>query len=180
MKYKDYFKEADKRKGMSPAAIAKHKDKQRSKQDLANKSRQHGAMRDQGYRWDKETMQWVHEDKAGRKGYTDTNPDLEEAIMDILIKFEQQNIKHGITYWRFKNADVVAELDKDTVYGINGTNPWLAEPKSKERAVAKIRAEWGLVDPNRGDARTGVTQKHKSGHTQSPLLKPTEPETDDI
>ena len=180
MKYKEYFKEVAKRRGTGPAAITKHKDKKRSKQDLAKRSRPQQQMRDLGYRWDKEKMQWVAEDKRGRKGYFDTNPDLEEAIMDILIKFERQNIEKGITYWRFKNSDVRAELDKDTVYGINGTNPWLAEPKSKERAIAKIRAEWGLVDPNRGDARTGVKQQHKSGHTQSPLLNPTEPETDDV
>ena len=190
MKYKDYFKEGGKwqvqkhprshRGNNSPEDVSKRKDRRTSAQDLAKKSHQHGAMRDQGYRWDKEKMQWVHEDNRGRKSYLETNPDLEEAIMEILIKFEQQNIKKGMTYWHFKNADVVAELDKDKVYGVNGTNPWLAEPSSKARAVAKIRAEWGLVDPNRGDARTGVRQQHKGGHTQAPLLKPTPPETDDV
>ena len=180
MKYKEYFNEVAEGRGIGPDAITKHKDKKRSKDALAKRSRPQQQMRDQGYRWDKEKMQWVHEDKRGRKSYLDTNPDLEEAIMDILIKFEQENMKHGVTYWRFKNADVVAELDKDKVYGVNGTNPWLAEPKSKERAVAKIRAEWGLVDPNRGDARIGKKQQHKSGHTQAPLLNPTEPKTDDV
>ena len=180
MKYKDYFKEVSKRKAISSADIARYKDKQQSKAALTKRGRPHQQMKDLGYRWDKERMQWVHEDNRGRKSYLETNPDLEEAIMEILIKFEQQNIKKGMTYWHFKNADVVAELDKDKVYGVNGTNPWLAEPSSKARAVAKIRAEWGLVDPNRGDARTGVRQQHKGGHTQAPLLKPTPSETDDV
>ena len=180
MKYSEYFKEASKRRGISPAAIAKYKDKKRSKDDLAKRTRPQQQMKDLGYRWDKQRMQWFHEDNRGRKSYMDTNPDLEEAIMEILIKFEKQNIEKGKTYWRFKNSDVRAELDNDPVYGLNGTNPWLAEPSSKERAIAKIRAEWGLVDPNRGDARVGVKQQHKSGYTQAPLLKPTQPETDDV
>jgi len=188
MKFKNYFKESDNwrmqksrgRKFEDPASVAKRKDKRRSKEQLAGKHGQHAAMRGQGYHWDKEKMQWVHEDTRGRKNYMDTNPDLEEAIMEILIKFENQNIEKGMTYWRFKNSDVRAELDKDPVYGLEGSNPWLAEPGSKERAIAKIRAEWGLVDPNRGDARIGKQQQHKGGHTQSPLLKPTEPEMDDV
>ena len=142
MKYKDYFKESGNwqtqkrrtRKFEDPASVAKRKDKQRSKQDLANKSRQHGAMRDQGYRWDKETMQWVHEDNRGRKKYEDTNPDLEETIWDILIKFQKQNEDKGMTKWRFTNSAVVDELDQHPVYGINGTNPWHSD--SKERSIS--------------------------------------------
>jgi hypothetical protein len=70
MKFKDYFKETDKwrmqksrgRKFARPADITKRKDKQRSKEELAGKGRQHAAMRDQGYHWDKEKMQWIKED----------------------------------------------------------------------------------------------------------------------
>ena len=169
--YKSFY-EAN-RKGISPATIAKYKDKQRSKQDLAKKSRQHGAMRDQGYRWDKERMQWVHEDKRGRKSYMDTNPDLEETIWDILIKFQHHNEKRGITWWRFKNSEVVDELDKHPVYGISGTNPWHADDKSKEKVISRIRNEWGIVDPHRKQMSSkGTKQDHTTGHTQSPLLNP--------
>ena len=115
----------------------------------------------------------INDDKRGRKSYMDTNPDLEETIWDILIKFQNQNIERGMTWWRFPNSDVVAELDQHPVYGINGTNPWHADDKSKEKVISRIRIEWGIVDPHRKQMSSkGTTQHHKSGHTQSPLLNP--------
>ena len=79
MKFKDYFKETDKwrmQKGRGqkferPADVAKRKEKQRSKDQLAGMGRQHAAMRDQGYHWDKEKMQWVHEDGQYLESFKD-------------------------------------------------------------------------------------------------------------
>ena len=122
----------------------RHLDRKRSAHDLSKKSRPQQQMKDLGYRWDKKKTQWVREDKRGRKSYMDTNPGLEEAIWEILIKFQNQNIDKGMTVWRFKNSEVVDELDTHPVYGTNGSNPWPADDKSKEKVISKIRQEWGL------------------------------------
>ena len=156
------------RSASRPKDLDKHLDHKRSKDELAKKARPRATMKKLGYKWDKDKMQY-----EGRRSYMDTNPGLEEAIWEILIKFQNQNIDKGMTVWRFKNSEVVDELDTHPVYGTNGSNPWPADDKSKEKVISKIRQEWGIVDPHRQTSSSkGTTQVHKTGYKQAPLLKP--------
>ena len=113
--------------------------------------------------------------------YLEIRKTLIEKRDELTARLE--NIKENITGGRsadsqeqaqeLENSEVVDELDKHPVYGINGTNPWYAEDKSKEKVISKIRNEWGIVDPHRKQMSSkGTKQDHTTGHTQSPLLNP--------
>ena len=142
----------------------------RNKKD-PKRANQQQALRDQGYRWDKEKKKWVkgtvpvsastveskqakyiEEAKRGRESYETRNPDFVDALLDIFSALQDRNIEKGMTLNRFTNQDVIKLIDDHEVYGINGTNPWPSQ--HKERYISNLRRLLGVETPGRKQRKT--------------------------